>query len=443
MNVEVESREIRKSHYHEIKKWKLKDKIFFSKTKIKEFIKHCEKNNINEITISFSGGKDSTVLLDLVVRTHLEMKSKIKLIPIYAAEITFSSTLPFIKEVISEYQKINKCLYNLDFKLPIMPWKYILEQKGFPIYSKQFATLLNRLKRCKTHNGISKMCFGIEQTARYKISKTRLFLLDDDMMKDHNINNEYKIRLFSEKCCNYVKGNVKKDKRPSFIGTMASESFMREKSWYNFGCNIFHKNKLMSRPLSIWTSENIWEYIKKNKILVNPAYNFDYNANEQNLRFERLGCSACPFGSSMEELIYKRKYKNTDTDEWFFDNSYKIMNRFEKLKEYSPALYKSQIWLTGMYKVLIDMNIKIRNDLEYKKEYQKRWKIIDEWYSDKNFKNNLLKVLIRIENAPNNNGWKYKLDEINKALINYRENPITKKELSKYRKKYENRYKNK
>jgi len=428
---EIESKETRILHYHEIKHCDLSSKIYLARKRIEEFFKWAVVQEINELTISYSGGKDSTVLLDLVISVHKELKLKIFLVPIYATEITFSSTIPFIKNVIRNYQKNFKYLKDVDIKYALMPWTKILNEKGFPIYSKQFSTLLNRLKRCKTPNKISRMAFGISETIYFKITKKRLFLLDDDLMTDEN----GFTRFFGEKCCTYVKGGVKKDKRPSFIGVMASESKLRYKSWINSGCNVFNSNKQMSRPLSIWNSDDIWNYIEEYKLLINPAYGYNPEVEVQNLRFERLGCSACPFGSSIEELIHRRKYKDK-ADEWKFDDDNKIKNRFEKLKDYSPLLYESQVWNTNMYLILIDMKVKIRNDLKYQKLYKEREIEIANWYSKENFKNNLLKILISVENSENNNGWKYELSEINIALKFYDENPISRKELEIQRKKW-------
>ena len=73
---------------------------------------------IPEITISFSGGKDSTVLLDLVLKVHSEMKCDIPLVPVYAAEVTFPTTFTYIKEIVREYQKQYPKLKNEFIAMP-------------------------------------------------------------------------------------------------------------------------------------------------------------------------------------------------------------------------------------------------------------------------------------------------------------------------------------
>ncbi len=462
-NLENNDIEIRRSHYEEfVKLMPYSDKLVWAKKKIKEFIRDCEKNSEPEITISFSGGKDSTVLLDLVLRVHAEMKSNIPLVMVYATEVTFPSTIKFVRDTAEKYQKHYPLLRNVQIVNPKKTWNEILTEKGYPIYSKQISTLLNRVKRSMTKNNLTKWFFGIDQnktsTTRFRLSKQRLFLLDDDMLDkwpklDEKVDKDmidyfkkyHDTYFFSEKCCDYIKGNLKHDNRPSFIGTMTEESQLRRKSWIQQGCNIYKKNKKKSRPLSIWNSKDIWRYIKDNNLDVNIAYGFDHNKDlkDQKLRFNRLGCTSCPYGSWIEQKrieIAKKKIKNND-------NSFLTMNRFEILKAEWPNLYLSQIIYNGMYKILIDMDIKIENDLLYMELYKRRREIIDNWYSTKNFRNNIIKVMCQIENFKDYKQkgkkyeWCYTLNEFKQAMKYFNLDKISDDELNSMRKKVASDYK--
>ncbi|MGL4951895.1 MAG: phosphoadenosine phosphosulfate reductase family protein, partial [Mycoplasma sp.] len=203
------------------------------------------------------------------------------------------------------------------------------------------------------------------------------------------------------------------------------ESMLRRKSWIKAGCNIYSKNAMKSRPLSIWTSKDVWRYIKDNKLIINEAYGFDHNKDldNQSLKFDRLGCTACPFGSSIEQRrvsIMKEKHDKTNDV-----NEYKRLNRFEILKKDYPNLYLSQVIYNGMYKILIDMEIKIERDKLYMELYDLRHNQIEEWYSDKNFRNNILSIMTQIENYKNHkqkastNGWTYTLKEFNQAMDHF------------------------
>lgn len=434
---------LRKEHFDEFNQFMpINDKIKWSNKKIEEFLVWCEQNNYSEVLISFSGGKDSTVLLDLVVNVHKKINSKLFLVPAYAIEITFPTTIKFIRETVSFYQEKCSYLKNPLFVKPKKAWNEILKEKGYPIFSKQISVVLNRLKRSKTKTELSQIAFGIKPSARYKLSYHRLFLLDSEMTYFLDENNQRIDYYFSEKCCDYVKGGLKHDKRPSFIGTMANESLLRKQSWIKHGCNIFNKTHPMSRPLSLWNAKDVWTYVKKFNLKINDAYGYDSNShNIDELRFSRLGCTSCPLGSSIEEYIANKHSKNDE-----LPKEYKFQNRFEKLLQYMPNLYESQVWKTGMYNIIADMNVKIRNDKKYMDHFYKRRKQIDEWYQNINI--NLLRVMIQVELSENNStDWKYTVEEFNQALKHYKINYITsQKEIDKLRKqekklkhkKYEN-----
>lgn len=412
---------MRKEHFSELNKFMpLRDKINYSKQKIEEFLSWCKLNKYKEVLVSFSGGKDSTVLFDLVFQVHKNMNSKIYLIPAYAIEITFPSTIKFIKDVVKKYQQESPYVKDPYFARPKMQWVEILQTKGYPIYSKQVSTMLNRVKRSKTKNLLTRVAFGIEDSARYKLSKNRLFLLDSEMTNFIDQDNKTINYFFSEKCCDFVKGGLKHDKRPSFVGTMANESLFRKQSWIKFGCNVFSKHHPMSRPMSLWDANDVWEYIKINNIDVNDAYGYDKNLhNTDKLRFSRLGCTSCPLGSSIEEYLANKHSENDELCE-----EYKYQNRFEKLLQYSQNLYESQIWRTGMYRILMDMNVKIRNDSKYMQLFYERRKQIDEWY--KNLPINLIRVMVQVEQSKSNTtNWHYDLEDFNKAQAHYKTDYIT------------------
>lgn len=244
---------------------------------------------------------------------------------------------------------------------------------------------------------------GIKHSVFFKISTDKLFLLDK-RIRDYS---------FSEKCCDFVKGGLKHDKRPAFVGVMATESINRRQSWFNDGCNIFKKGSAKSRPLSIWNQKNVWEYLTTNNIPINPCYG--YNGDINNLRFTRLGCSGCPLGSQFEEFVHKKILKENET----ISPEKKHWNRFEKLKDFNPNLYQSQIIKTGIYKIVADMNVQIRNDENYMEYYKQRRIIIDNWYKD--LKNNLLNVAIQLEKgSKQKKDWIFTDDELNKMLTSHK-----------------------
>jgi len=90
---------------------------------------------------------------------------------------------------------------------------------------------------------------------------------------------------------------------------MASESNFRRSHYYKYGCNAMNLKIPTSRPLSFWTEEDIWQYIKLKKIKYSKIYDMGYN---------RTGCMFCMYGLQMEN-------KN-DT-------------RFDKMRKTHPKIY--------------------------------------------------------------------------------------------------------
>ena len=107
-----------------------------------------------------------------------------------------------------------------------------------------------------------------------------------------------------------------------FYGIRNAESTARQ----NYGYELINSkwgNKckwIGCLPIRRWTDLDIWIYIMKNNLIINPMYTFGYN---------RVGCSVpCPFRSDYENLL----------DKYFLNNQF---NRWQKIvKEYFISKYK-------------------------------------------------------------------------------------------------------
>ena len=314
-------------------------------------------------------------------------------------------------------------------------------------------------------------------TSRYGMSYNRLFLLDDKMYDwsfalnklsdkqkeyfnyDKFLNKNCKI-FYSEKCCENIKGGLKHIKNACFIGVMASESDLRKNSWIKYGCNIINNKKMVSRPLSIWKSVDVWKYILKNDLTINMKYGLTnaidksdlnkvinqfprVNTNDINqqlnyklnqiLKYKRLGCISCPYGCHIEQ----QKNKNNNKK-----------HRFSVLYNESINLYKAHVINTGMFKVLIDMGIEIPEDQNYEYLRKLRQEQIKHWYE--NIIDNLASIITQIENYQDYKNyslknckyhdWVYSDDELKTIFNNYKLNEKYKvkdfiNKVYKYRKK--------
>lgn len=126
---------------------------------------------------------------------------------------------------------------------------------------------------------------------------------------------------------------LKQIKKKPIIGTMASESFLRENGWIKSGCNAFDAKKPISKPMSFWTEQDVLEYIKVFNLPVAKVYgkleetdnqgNMCLNGCGTQLRFsglQRTGCVFCGFGAHL-------------------DTKCGGISRFVKLKLSHPKLY--------------------------------------------------------------------------------------------------------
>ena len=293
----------------------LEVKILMTKSRIREWINEYGEDGVY---VSFSGGKDSTVLLNLVREDYPNVK---------AMFVDTGLEYPEIREFVKTFD-------NVDIIRPKMTFKQVIEKYGYPFISKEVSQKVydNR----KKPDGYSKVYFiptdngGKEK--KYNISKYR-FLLEAPFSISH-------------KCCKAMKKDpsMKYEKdtgRVKITGELAEESALRVSAWIKTGCNDLYNNSPVSKPLSFWTEQDILHYIKKKNLKICSVYGdivADYDGSEQlpnqidlsDLGFiqdnrklkttgcSRTGCMFCGFGCHLEKPGE---------------------GRFERMKETHPKLY--------------------------------------------------------------------------------------------------------
>lgn len=239
----------------------LKMKIRLTERRIKDFYNYFG----GQVYISFSGGKDSTVLLDIARNLYPEI------------EAVFCDTgleFPEIRDFV-------KTIDNVTWIKPKLPFTKVIEKYGWPIVSKEQSQYIYQYRTAKSQKTKDTRLNG-NKWGQGKISLKWRYLLDAP----------FKI---SDKCCDILKKNPAKKfekqsgKKP-IIGTMASESAHRQSLYIKHGCNSFNSKRPTSKPLSFWLDKDIWEYITLKKIDYSKIYNMGYT---------RTGCMFCLFGHHM------------------------------------------------------------------------------------------------------------------------------------------------
>lgn len=256
--------------------WTLEQKIDHSVGVVEAFISRTGKCPY----VSFSGGKDSTVVLDLVRRfVDRDIKA------------VFCNTGNEYPEIV----RFVKQTENVTIIRPGITIKEVLNKYGFPLISKEQASYIREARTTKSLALLEKRMNGKKVKGAFmgKISDRWQFLIKVPFAT-------------SEKCCECLKkkpfAKYSKDTgEVPILGIMATESDLRRHQYIRRGgCNSFDGNHIASYPISIWTDADIWAYLRKFKVPYCELY--DKGAT-------RTGCMFCGFGAHIEkssrfELLY-------------------------------------------------------------------------------------------------------------------------------------------
>ena len=275
--------------------WSLERKIQVTQTRIIEWY---QKNNGN-VYVSFSGGKDSTVLLDLVRRIYPDVP---------AVFIDTGLEYPELRDFV-------KTIHNVIWLKPEMNFKKVIQTYGYPLISKEVSQKIYTARRCPTGAYAGRFESNNEHTQKYG---NRYSMEKWKPLKDSNI-------PISHMCCEIMKKRPAKKYEKEFgnkpiTGTMAYESQNRRTAWLRNGCNSFDSNRPISQPMSFWTEQDVLKYIKEFNISYASVYGDiiqDVNGKYYTTKCDRTGCVFCGFGCHLE----------------------KEPNRFQRLKKTHPKLW--------------------------------------------------------------------------------------------------------
>lgn len=133
----------------------LERKIQISQARIIEWYKHYD----GKVVVSFSGGKDSTVLLHMVRQLYPGVKA------------VFSNTgLEY-----ASIQRHVKTFDNVDIIVPPMRFDQVISMYGYPLISKEVAEAIYYARRIRSQNGKVERESRTTSRKRRELSGQRLY----------------------------------------------------------------------------------------------------------------------------------------------------------------------------------------------------------------------------------------------------------------------------
>lgn len=291
----------------------LSEKIAMSLARIKDWYGAWD----GQVSVSFSGGKDSSVLLWLVRQAYPDVPA------------VFCHTGLEYPEIL----RIVKGTPNHVILHPRIPFWQVIQDYGWPIASKKIARGVNILRNPTERNkniwrlydqGINR--YG-KEVHGFRVPNQWRFL----------VGAPFKV---SDHCCQVMKKGPaatydRETGRKPFIGTLAADSKARQRTYLQTGCNAYDQQHPRSAPLSFWTEQDILQCILENNIPIPSVYGriMEMDGRLVTTGVRRTGCVFCCFGLHMDHL---------DGPE----------NRFQRLARTHPNLYRYCMDKLGLRQVL-------------------------------------------------------------------------------------------
>lgn len=260
-------------------------KVKMTEARIKEWVDFYGEDGVY---VSFSGGKDSTVLLHIVRGLYPNIPA-----------VFVNTGLEY-----PEIQSFVRTFDNVTILKPKMPFTEVLSKFGYPFISKRTAHTVDVVRR----NGEKSrywQFFQAESKSLFNVSKYKPLLKVDFNLTSY--------------CCDIMKKRpiheLNKRKLAALTAAMAAESQERQKTWLQNGCNAFGLKYPISNPMAFWTEQDVLKFIKTEGIAIASVYGdvvavdedgYEYDQSLIECKYKttgcnRTGCIFCGFGAHLEK----------------------------------------------------------------------------------------------------------------------------------------------
>lgn len=251
----------------------LRAKILMTERRIREWVDYWN----GDVYVSFSGGKDSTVLKHIVDQMYDNIP---------AVFVNTGLEYPEIQQFVREVKAGKYPCFNPDVEIirPEIRFDEVIKKYGYPVISKEVSSTIQGARK-----SIEKGAYSL-RLCKLGVTRDEYGGLSDDGAHDYDKTlrgskfNQRKWRYLldadfkiSSYCCDVIKKRPaanyeKRTGRRPIIATMACESLNRENEWFKNGCNGFDTPNPKSHPMSFWTEQDILHYIKEYGVPYCPVY---------------------------------------------------------------------------------------------------------------------------------------------------------------------------
>lgn len=272
----------------------LESKVRMSIRRIRDWYEYWDGN----VCVSFSGGKDSTVLLDLVRSVYPDVRA------------VFSNTGLEYPEI----QRFAMSKPNVDVVTPKMRFPDVVTKYGYPLISKEAAGRIHLARKIGSLDGIR------NARKRFTGEWSQTIYSQDRYLP---IAREIPAKIDNACCYTMKKSPIRRyykdngDPKP-FLGTLAEESQLRKTAWERNGCNAYDTEKPRSAPMSFWTEQDVLSYIVRNGLEICSVYGDIVTEDEDGMRYvvspinlvgnklkcsgyQRTGCIFCAYGLHLDK----------------------------------------------------------------------------------------------------------------------------------------------
>lgn len=265
----------------------LEQKIQATKVRIGEWYQHYG----GKVYVSFSGGKDSTVLLHIARECFPDIE---------AVFVDTGLEYPEIRQFVKQHE-------NVTILRPKMRFDEVIKKYGYPVISKNVSQAIYEYRR--NPGGYRNRQF--DPNSEYVKKYGERFNLSKWIpLRDSNI-------PVSHMCCKIMKKQPSHEFEKStgknpMLGTMADESALREEAWISSGCNAFESKRPRSTPMAFWVEQDVLQYLKTTGLPYSSVYGDIVADNEGQTELyqtqrhyhctgcQRTGCMFCMYGVHLD-----------------------------------------------------------------------------------------------------------------------------------------------